>query len=156
MLSYVKAPKVFWGEALLTTHYLQNKSSTKVVITNITLYGLWFENNQIHLTLQSLGVKHMFLFTRRKDTNWIHSHECIFLGYNKESKAYCLMYTHDKKTIISKDVIFNKSFATHQEDQYLQKMIEEENGTSLQSNFFSKTPNIQGQPTFPSQNASNG
>jgi hypothetical protein len=61
-----------------------------------------------------------------------------------------------EKKIISKDVIFNKSFATHHEDQHLQKTAKEENGTSLQFNFSSKDPTIQGQSTSPSQNASNG
>jgi hypothetical protein len=45
-----------------------------------------------------LGVKHMFLFTRRKNKLDLHSHERIFLGYNNlESKAYHLIYTHDRK-----------------------------------------------------------
>ncbi len=70
-------------------------------------YGL--EDNQISLTLESLGVKHMFLFTRRKKHKLdSHSHECFFLRYSEKFKAYCLMYIHDRKEVISRDVIFNK------------------------------------------------
>jgi hypothetical protein len=60
MLSYTKLPKVFWGEALLTTNYLQNKNPTKVVTTNRTPYEYGLEDNQIYITLESWGVKHMF------------------------------------------------------------------------------------------------
>jgi len=35
-----------------------------------------------------------------------HIVDCIFLGYNEESKAYKLMKKHDKMIIISHDVIF--------------------------------------------------
>jgi len=131
MSSYVKLPKVFWGEALLTTNYLQNKSPTKDVTTNRTPYGLYF------------GRQPNLFYLR------------VF-GYNKKYDVYCLMYIHDRKKIISKDVIFNKSFATHHEDQHLQKPVKEENRTSLQSNFSSKNPTIQGQSASPDQNASNG
>jgi len=91
VLSYVKLPKVFWGKALLTTNYLQNKNPTKVVTLNRTPYGLRFGRQPIYLTLESLGVKHMFLFTRRKDTNWIHIFMNVsFLGITKSLRLIAL------------------------------------------------------------------
>jgi hypothetical protein len=55
------------------------------------------------------------------------------------------------------DYVFtHESFASHHEDQYLQKMTQKENETSIQPNFFNKDPTIQGQLASPSQNASNG
>jgi len=71
MLSYTKLPKVFWGEALLTTNYLQNKNPTKVVTTNRTPYELWFGRQPNLYYLRVLACEtHAFLM--RKDTNWIH------------------------------------------------------------------------------------
>jgi hypothetical protein len=145
MLSYVKLPKVIWGEALLTTNYLQNKSPTKVVTTNTTPYGLWFGRQPNLSYLRVFGCKtHVFIHKEKRQKLDSLSHECIFLEYNKKSKAYCLMYTHDRKTVISKDVIFNKSFATHREDQHLQKTVEEENGTPFNLISLTKTPPYKG------------
>ena len=42
MLSYAKLPKIFWGEALQTANYLQNRSPTKSITTNKTPYEMWF------------------------------------------------------------------------------------------------------------------
>ena len=40
MLSYSKLPKIFWGEALHTTNYLQNRSPTKAIIENKTPFEM--------------------------------------------------------------------------------------------------------------------
>jgi len=48
-----------------------------------------------------------------------------FFGYSEKSNVYHPMHTHDRKIVIFKDVIFNESFVTCQEDQYLQKMLKE-------------------------------
>jgi hypothetical protein len=54
-------------------------------------YGL--EDNQIDLTSKSLGVKHMFLFTRRKNKLDSHSHECISLGYDSLNLRLIILCT---------------------------------------------------------------
>jgi len=43
-----------------------------------------------------------------------HSIEAIFLGYCKQSKAYCLLNNHNKNIIISRDIIFNENFHNYQ------------------------------------------
>jgi hypothetical protein len=98
MLSYVKLPKVFWGEALLTTDYLQNKSPTKVVTINRTPYGLWFGRQPNLSYLRVFGCKTcVFIHKEKRHKLDSRLNECIFLGYNKKSKVYCLMYIHDRK-----------------------------------------------------------
>ena len=42
MLSYAKLPKIFWGEALYTANYLQNRSPTKAISNNLTPFELWY------------------------------------------------------------------------------------------------------------------
>ncbi len=51
---------------------------------------------------------HVFIHKEKRHKLDSHFHECIFFGYSEKSKAYCLMYTHDRKIDISRDVIFNK------------------------------------------------
>jgi len=34
--------KAFWGEAIVTTNYLQNRSPTKAILDNKTPFELWF------------------------------------------------------------------------------------------------------------------
>ena len=44
MLFHAQPPKVFWGEALLTTNYLQNRSPTKSISKNKTSGGALAKN----------------------------------------------------------------------------------------------------------------
>jgi hypothetical protein len=57
MLSHVSLSKVFLGETLLITNYLQNQSPTKVVSNNITPYEIWFGHKPILSHLQFFGCK---------------------------------------------------------------------------------------------------
>jgi hypothetical protein len=41
MLSHVSLSKVFLAKALLIDNYLQNRSPTKHVTNNMTVYGMW-------------------------------------------------------------------------------------------------------------------
>jgi hypothetical protein len=73
-------------------------------------YGL--EDNHLRV----FGCKaHVFIHKEKRHKLDSHSHECIFFRYSERSKVYHLMHTHDIKIVIFKDVIFNKSFVTHQE-----------------------------------------
>jgi len=51
MLSYTKLPNIFWGEALHTATYLQNRSPTKSIPSNTTPFEICVEKN----TLSSIG-----------------------------------------------------------------------------------------------------
>lgn len=42
MLHYAKLPKMFWGEAIITTNYLQNRSPIKA-LNDKTPYEVWME-----------------------------------------------------------------------------------------------------------------
>jgi hypothetical protein len=79
------------------------------VNTNKTPYELWFGKQPNLSYLRVFGCKtHVFIHKEKRHKLDSHFHECIFLGYSKKSKAYRLMYTLDRKIVISKDVIFNK------------------------------------------------
>jgi hypothetical protein len=79
------------------------------VITNKTFYELWFGRQPNLFYIKVFGCKtHVFIHKEKKHKLDSHSHECIFSGYNEKFKAYRLMYIHDRKIIIFRDVIFNK------------------------------------------------
>jgi hypothetical protein len=71
MLSHASLSKVFWGETLLITNYLQNQSPTKVVPNNITLYEIWFDHKPILSHLQILVTRLMPLSININIKNWI-------------------------------------------------------------------------------------
>jgi hypothetical protein len=78
--------KVFWGEALLITNYLQNQSPTKVIPNNITPYEIWFGHKSILSHLQIFGCKAYALIHKDKHQKLdFHTIECIFLGYSEKS-----------------------------------------------------------------------
>lgn len=101
--------KAFWGEALHTANYLQNRSPTKVVPANTTPYELWYGRKPNLSFLKIFGSKAHVLIPkelRRKLDS--HSYEAIFLGYSEEAKAYRLMNSKTNRLIISRDVIFDE------------------------------------------------
>jgi len=80
-------------------------SPTKANYNETTPYEFWF-GHQLNLShFKIFGCKfHAFI---HKETRWnldTHSTQCIFLGYNDESKAYNLMTTIGCQVLISKDV----------------------------------------------------
>lgn len=110
MLSHARLSKTFWGEALLTANYLQNRSPTKAILVNKTPFELWFGRQPNLFYLKVFGSKAHVLVqkeTRKKLDS--HSIETIFLGYSEESKAYQLMNINNQKIIISRDVIFEEN-----------------------------------------------
>ena len=109
MLSYAKLSKIFWGEALYTANYLQNRSPTKAISNNLTPFELWYGRTSNLSYLKIFGCKaHVFIPKEQRRKLDSHSFEAIFLGYSEETKAYRLINTHTHKLIISRDVIFDE------------------------------------------------
>lgn len=95
MLSYAKFPNIFWGEALHTANYLQNRSPTKSTPSNTTPFEIWHGRQPNLSYLKIFGCKAYVLVPkeqRRKLDSY--SNEAIFLGYSEETKAYRLMNKH--------------------------------------------------------------
>ena len=109
MLSYAKLPKIFWGEALYTANYLQNRSPTKALPINKTPFELWYGYQPNLSYLKVFGCKaHVFIPKEQRRKLDSHSFEAIFLGYSEEVKAYRLMNINTRKLIISRDVVFDE------------------------------------------------
>jgi hypothetical protein len=99
--------KPYWGEAILTVNYLQNRLPTLALAQHLTPFELWygFKPNITHLRV--FGCK-AFAYIDKDIRKKLDStiKECRFLGYNDSSKAYKLESIEDKRVIIARDVKF--------------------------------------------------
>jgi hypothetical protein len=119
--------KPYWGEAILTVNYLQNRLPTLALAQHLTPFELWygFKPNITHLRV--FGCK-AFAYIDKDIRKKLDStiKECRFLGYNDSSKAYKLESIEDKRVIIARDVKFIETEkpsqsipTTSAEEQYL-------------------------------------
>lgn len=147
MLNHAKLLKVFWGEALLITNYVQNRCPKRVINNNETPYELWFGHELNLSNLKVFGCKsHVLIHKKLRHKLDTHLIECIFLGYNDGSKAYLLMKTKNKTIFISQDVIFDEIF-TKEIEPILH--VEDDEHIILDANLFKNLimePTNQGQP----------
>lgn len=108
LLLDAKLPKTFWGEAVNTANYIQNRVLTRS--TNATPFELWYKKKPSVSHFEMFGSKcyvHIPKEKRRKldDT----SREMIFIGYDEQSKAYRCYDSNTKKVIVSRDIRFVKN-----------------------------------------------
>lgn len=95
----------YWGEAVATANYLQNRLPTRT--TAKTPYELWFSQIPDLTRIKQFGCEayvHIPKEKRRKLDE--KAKKLIFTGYSEESKAYRLLDKSTNKIIISRDVVF--------------------------------------------------
>nr|KYP33580.1 Retrovirus-related Pol polyprotein from transposon TNT 1-94 [Cajanus cajan] len=78
MLSDAKLPKHFWDEALYTTVHVINLTPT-VILDGEMPDQIWFGKNASYDYLVSSFVRHLFMFQRMKDPNWIRRQDNVSL-----------------------------------------------------------------------------
>jgi len=121
--------KKYWGEAVVTANYLQNRLPTKS--EGRTPYEKW------HSQKPNLKDTHIFGCTayvkvpdelRRKLDN--KAKKLHFVGYSEQSKAFRLLDKETSKIIISRDVIFldgeqkQKEHSKEKENETLEEEIQ--------------------------------
>lgn len=105
MLIEARLPNKYWGEAVSTANYIQNRLTTRV--TNITPFEVWNKRKPDLKHIQVFGTKvfaHIPKTNRRKLD--IKAKELTFVGYAENIKAYRLLDTVTDNIVISRDVIF--------------------------------------------------
>jgi len=137
MLSYANLPKVFWGEALLTANYLQNRSPTKAINVNKTPYEIWF-GRQANLSYLNFFGSQAHVLVQKEIRKKLDSHSipATFLGYYEQSKAYRLLDNQNKNIIISRDVVFNENLLNNQ------SIVENKEKELIDSSFLTIPPII--------------
>ena len=88
MLKAKGLPGTFWGEAVTTTVYLLNRSSSKS-IGGKTPYELWTGSAPGVHHLRTFGsIAHVKVTTPNPKKLDDHSRKMVFVGYEPRSKAY--------------------------------------------------------------------
>lgn len=106
MLSMTKLPKPFWGEAVLTSCYLINRSPSAPLNFEVP-EKIWTGKDISYSHLRVFGCKafaHVSSELRKKLD--LKSTPCIFIGYGDEEFGYRLWDPELKKVIRSRDVVF--------------------------------------------------
>lgn len=86
MLFHSSLPKSYWGEALVTAKYVQNRLPSKALPLSKTPYEFWFHRKP-------------FAFAKINDPHSkldFRTEECLFLGYSDQSKALRLERLRDE------------------------------------------------------------
>ena len=142
----------------MTANYLQNRSPTKAISVNKTPFEIWFGKQPNLSYIKIFGCQAHVLVqreTRKKLDS--HSIEATLLDYCEQSKAYKLLNNDNKNIIISRDVVFNENFHTHQNI-----VDNEEEEELIDSTFllvpptitFNQQPNINTNSFLPTQSLS--
>lgn len=105
MLFHSSLPKSYWGEAIVTANYVQNRLPSKALPPSKTPYEFWFHRKP---NLSHLRVFGSIAFAKINDSHTkldFRTEECIFLGYSDQSKALRLERLRDKTVILSQDAV---------------------------------------------------
>jgi len=88
MLQSKNLPKYFWVEAINTTVYILNRSSTKAV-PNQTPYEAWFKRKPKVEHFRIFGcIAYAHILKENREKLDEKGEKCIFIGYSNESKGY--------------------------------------------------------------------
>lgn len=100
--------KKFWAEAVNTIVYLKNRSPT-IALVNETPEEAWCKEKPSVNHLRIFGCKAFVQIPKSQRRKLdMKSTECIFVGYEENSKAYRLFDEKKKKIIISANVVFDE------------------------------------------------
>ena len=103
-------PKVFWAETINTASFIINRSPSSAIDFKIP-EEVWSGRPIDYSSLKLFGCPtyvHMQSGEHSKLDS--KSRKCVFLGFEKGVKGYRLWDPISKKTVTSRDVIFDEAF----------------------------------------------
>ncbi|XP_073811912.1 uncharacterized protein [Musca autumnalis] len=100
-------PKSFWGEAVSTANYIQNRVLTRA--TKTTPYELWYGKKPDISNLHIFGSKcFVHIPSEKRQKLDSTANKMIFLGYDANSKGYRCYDASKNKVVVSRDVRFTE------------------------------------------------
>ncbi|KAL0540755.1 hypothetical protein IC582_020769 [Cucumis melo] len=117
MLKYKKMPKEFWAQAVECAVYLSNRSPTR---------SLWNKTPQQAWAGRKPSIDHLRVFgcmayahipDQKRSKLDDKSEKYVFVGYDASSKGYKLYNPVTKKTIVSRDVVFDEETSWNWNDE---------------------------------------
>ena len=139
MLADSELTKRFWAEALSAVTYLRNRSPT-TALQDKTAYEAWNGNkpNVSHLRIFGCDAYgHVPKDERSKFDS--KTRRSIFLGYGQGVKGYCLYDKAQRRIFYSRNVVFNETSSTKQDD--LKDVAEDEPSIELEMDCQSEDDN---------------
>lgn len=120
--------KSYWGEAMMTAIYLQNRLPTSS--TGKTPYELWFGKRPDLESLKIFGTRAYVFIPKEKRKKLDEKAELlIFVGYSEETKGYRFLNKRTNKITISRDAKFIKDSNEYSADSNDFDYTEENNVT---------------------------
>lgn len=134
MLNEANLPQTFWGEAIMTANYLQNRMATSA--TNKTPYEILHKRRPQMKDMEIFGspcyVKTPMINRSKLDNS---SREMILLGYDPNNSNIYRCYDKDScKIVVSRDVIFTKPTEPNNTEIQLKTPIDETNSEAKNDN----------------------
>jgi len=100
----------YWGEAIMTACYVQNRLPTRA--TDKTPYELWNREKPNLQHIKVFGSKAYAYVPKEKRTKWdSHSTEGVLVGYSETSNGYRILNPTTGKVTICRDVKFDEGTA---------------------------------------------
>ena len=108
MLKSKKLPKEFWAEAVAYALYLSNRSPTRSV-NGKTPQEAWSGRKPGISHFRVFGsIAHVHVPDEKRSKLDDKSEKYIFIGYDANSKGYKLYNPDTRKTVISRNVVFDE------------------------------------------------
>ena len=128
-------PPGFWAEAISTANYIQNRCPTKS-LNGKTPYEAWTGNIPNVSNFKEFGCQVFFLDSNPERGKFDkRSKKGIFLGYSDQSKAYRVWVPGEKKTVITRDIVFREDINTlpKKYEEFAPKNLFEKEGNETQN-----------------------
>ena len=110
-MNQAELPRRYWAEAVSTAAYLRNRVNTRSLKKKQTQYEKWYG--------RKLDVSHLCVFgcmayayipdANRNGKLSTKAEKLCFIGYNPQTKGYCLIDEDTSRVIVRRNVIFNES-----------------------------------------------
>ncbi len=132
MLFDANLPTKYWGEAVSTACYIQNRLPTKA--TEKTPYEMWNGTKPDLSHLRVFGSKAYVHIPKEKRTKWdARAEEGVCVGYSETPKAYRILHQATNKVTISRTVVFDEGCGSFSKSETVQTQNEQVDvGQSLQ------------------------
>ncbi len=133
MLFDAGLPTTYWGEALLTACYLQNRLPTRA--TDKTPFELWNGSRPDIGHIRVFGCKAYAHVPEEKRTKWdAKATEGVLVGYSETSKGYRILHPNTNKITISRTVVFDEGVGSFDKVKTIENIQPSHHESQVMSN----------------------